>query len=19
MCFRWQDGDTYDVEIVDYH
>ena len=19
MCFRWQDGDAYDVEIVDYH
>lgn len=19
ICFRWQDGDTYDVEIVDYH
>jgi proteic killer suppression protein len=18
-CFRWQDGDAYDVEIVDYH
>lgn len=19
MCFRWQDGDAYEVEIVDYH
>ncbi|PKB66165.1 MAG: plasmid maintenance system killer [SAR202 cluster bacterium Io17-Chloro-G4] len=19
ICFRWADGDTYDVEIVDYH
>jgi len=19
LCFRWQDGDAYDVEIVDYH
>ena len=19
ICFRWQDGDAYDVEIVDYH
>ncbi len=19
VCFRWQDGDTYDVEITDYH
>jgi len=19
ICFRWSDGDTYDVEIVDYH
>ena len=19
ICFRWTDGDTYDVEIVDYH
>ncbi|HVC38077.1 MAG TPA: type II toxin-antitoxin system RelE/ParE family toxin [Gammaproteobacteria bacterium] len=19
VCFRWQDGDTHDVEIVDYH
>ena len=19
VCFRWADGDTYDVEIVDYH
>lgn len=19
VCFRWQDGDAYDVEIVDYH
>ena len=19
LCFRWQDGHTYDVEIVDYH
>lgn len=19
ICFRWQDGDTYQVEIVDYH
>jgi proteic killer suppression protein len=19
VCFRWQDGDTGDVEIVDYH
>ena len=19
ICFRWQDGDVYDVEIVDYH
>lgn len=18
-CFRWQDGDAFDVEIVDYH
>ena len=18
LCFRWQDGDAYDVEIVDY-
>ncbi|HUY10650.1 MAG TPA: type II toxin-antitoxin system RelE/ParE family toxin [Candidatus Dormibacteraeota bacterium] len=19
VCFRWNDGDAYDVEIVDYH
>ena len=19
ICFRWKDGSTYDVEIVDYH
>jgi len=19
VCFQWQDGDAYDVEIVDYH
>jgi len=19
VCFRWQSGDAYDVEIVDYH
>ena len=19
ICFRWQDGDAYDVELVDYH
>jgi toxin HigB-1 len=19
MCFVWEDGDAYDVEIVDYH
>jgi proteic killer suppression protein len=19
ICFDWQDGDAYDVEIVDYH
>jgi toxin HigB-1 len=19
LCFVWRDGDTYDVEIVDYH
>ncbi len=19
ICFRWRDGNTYDVEIVDYH
>mgnify|MGYP003733224003 CR=1 FL=1 len=19
VCFRWLDGDAYDVEIVDYH
>ena len=19
ICFRWQDGDAHDVEIVDYH
>ena len=19
ICFRWEDGDTHDVEIVDYH
>jgi len=19
ICFRWEDGNTYDVEIVDYH
>ncbi|MDO8881032.1 MAG: type II toxin-antitoxin system RelE/ParE family toxin [Coriobacteriia bacterium] len=19
VCFAWQDGDAYDVEIVDYH
>ena len=19
ICFRWQAGDAYDVEIVDYH
>ena len=19
VCFRWTDGDAYDVEIVDYH
>ena len=19
VCFRWQDGHAYDVEIVDYH
>ena len=19
ICFAWQDGDAYDVEIVDYH
>jgi proteic killer suppression protein len=19
ICFRWQDGDTHEVEIVDYH
>lgn len=19
ICFRWQNGDAYDVEIVDYH
>lgn len=19
VCFRWQDGDAYEVEITDYH
>jgi proteic killer suppression protein len=19
LCFRWSDGDSFDVEIVDYH
>jgi toxin HigB-1 len=19
ICFKWKDGDTFDVEIVDYH
>ena len=19
LCFRWREGDAYDVEIVDYH
>lgn len=19
LCFRWQEGDAYDVEVVDYH
>lgn len=19
ICFRWEDGDAYDVELVDYH
>ena len=19
ICFRWKDGDAYDVEIIDYH
>jgi proteic killer suppression protein len=19
ICFRWRDGDAYDVEIADYH
>ena len=19
VCFRWSDGDTYEVEIIDYH
>jgi len=19
ICFRWEDGDVHDVEIVDYH
>ena len=19
ICFRWQDGDAYDVEVTDYH
>jgi toxin HigB-1 len=19
LCFRWEEGDTYEVEIVDYH
>ena len=19
VCFRWSDGDAYDVEVVDYH
>jgi proteic killer suppression protein len=19
LCFRWEEGDAYDVEIVDYH
>lgn len=19
ICFRWENGDAYDVEIVDYH
>ena len=19
ICFRWQDGDAYEVELVDYH
>jgi proteic killer suppression protein len=19
VCFRWEDGDAYDVEVVDYH
>jgi proteic killer suppression protein len=19
LCFRWEDGDAYEVEIVDYH
>jgi proteic killer suppression protein len=19
ICFKWQDGDAFDVEIVDYH
>ena len=19
VCFRWRDGDAYDVELVDYH
>ncbi len=19
ICFRWDDGDAYDVEVVDYH
>ena len=19
ICFRWDDGDAYDVEVIDYH
>ncbi|AWH52524.1 hypothetical protein C1924_04735 [Stenotrophomonas sp. ESTM1D_MKCIP4_1] len=19
ICFRWEDGDAYDVEVTDYH
>jgi proteic killer suppression protein len=19
ICFRWRDGDVYDIELVDYH
>lgn len=19
ICFRWKDGDAYDVEVIDYH